>query len=200
MLQEIFELSKEGQRLALAGKSSGAAVRALCAVANQLQSHMLASQQQQRLPAVFTPVASELGKLADGLEAAVASAAAQPVVGSAEPDTRRLSSLVKSFRSSFRRRGSGSGKDCIGTSSVSTNAADLEGRPLTAVRVTEKLSFTPEQHDLAAAQGDAVKATLQQLQSSDRGQQLLLRALLQQEGLQVLENCLRACVRMNATA
>lgn len=199
-LQEIYRVDRESGKQVFCAQSCRAAVRSLSAVVVQLHAHMLASQQQQRLPAVYTPVVSEISRVADHLDKAMATA--QPSGETTNREGTKLNSLVKAFRSSFRRRSSGEDKSMLvsGANEVSETRLDLGSDAKLSAREGSKSSRASEEAvgiDSPPAES-IVAAGFLELRSSAKGQQCLLKALLQQEGLRVLENCLAACLAVTS--
>ena len=161
-----------------------AAIRALLVTVSHLERHMQASQHhQQCLPLVQRPGMSAIRCLSDILKEEAARAL--KAAGRAKRDGRKVTGLVKAVKSSFRW------KEPKG-STASAEPMHLE----TAAQEVQKDSHgSPEgcTEDRLEKQA-AVRQGLAKLQSMKEGEQCLLKALLQLEGMRMLENCLTACL------
>lgn len=169
-----------------------AALRALSTTVTQLHAHMQSSQQQQRLPVVYKPVMSDIERLSAALEAKASAEEGVGIEGRTDREKSMLNGLVKAFKSSFRRReskGSPDQKQGLQAKSASQELREDLPESSRSSQRTENGTESRRQSALGRAWTEVV--------SSREGEQCLLKALLQLEGMRVLENCLTACLHVN---
>lgn len=191
-MQEVYIIDAESGQPEFCAPTASAALRALSITVTQLHAHMQSSQQQQRLPVVYAPVMSDLERLSDTLEGKLAaSQAVEEEVARTDRDRSKLTGLVKALKSSFRRRASRDG------SAQAEAMASEPPSPGLQQEASSAASITLQSDDgNRARREDVFRRCLAELQSTREGEQCLLKALLQQEGMRVLENCLEACLHI----
>ena len=200
--QEISLPEKDTDRQALGARSCSAAVRSLSAVVTQLHAHMQSSQQQQRLPAVYTPIESDLGRAADYMEAKATASQSPPAGDRSDKDpSRTITGFVKAIRSSFRKREIKSNGAMPAAQEPSNPYLDgdltpqKEGSKKAGPNAGNRPASVMVEGSVGLKEA-AIRAGMRELRATSRGQQCLLKALLQQEGLRVLEHCIDACLAL----
>ena len=187
----MYRIDPESREPGFCAPTASAALRALSVTVTQLHAHMQSSQHQQRLPVVYAPVMSDIQRLSDTLEAKVtASQEADDDAAKTVKDSK-LNGLVKAFKSSFRRR------DPKGSPApAEPPASDPTSQGVQADASPSRASPQDAADGNNLRRQSVVAQGLAELQSSREGEQCLLKALLQQEGMRVLENCLTACLHL----
>ena len=164
------------------------AIRTMCNAVNQLHDHILTSQQQQQQQncsqhIVYAPVTSDIHRLSDVLEGKIA--ASQQIVRQATRQSKarsKLNGLVKAFKPSL---GQGAPKTSSASPEPSGNESGSQIYP-------DESPVNPMNVEDQLRRQSALRQGLAELQSRREGQQCLLKALLQLEGMRVLDNCLAA--------
>lgn len=161
--------------------------------------------QQTRLPSsnMNAELKSELSRLADQLETKVErleTGGPNPGPGKSPSS---LDKLIRSFKSSFRCRGETKLPDL--PPSVGSTSQHMSP-PLEACPDPEELQANNDKpfprvmassslaNSVLEGRRAAIRDSIYGLQASQEGQQSLLRALLHQEALRVLDQCLVACL------
>lgn len=179
-LQEVYRVDTDSGKPECCAPTAIAAIKALCTTVNQLHAHMQYAHQQQRKSTAVAnaPVRSDIQRVVATIEAQVA--ASQQALDQARRRDKaksKLNGFVKALKPSLQRisKGSSSGEE----------PSDF--------LLTSPLADGDDQQ----TRRSAVRQALAELQSSREGQQCFLKALLQLEGMRVLDNCLAACLLMS---
>ena len=162
-----------------------AMIRAMCKTVDQLHKHIQWSQQQQSsLPALSVPVTSDIHWLSDFLEGKVAAGQQMEQATRKSRARSKLNGLVKAFKPSLRQ---GALKESSALAEPSRSECASQAYPVESLE-------TPVHDEHQLKRQSALREGLTELQSSREGQQRLLKALLQLEGMRVLDKCLAACL------